>query len=70
MNIENKKFVSLHVEISRELKVRLDNLANFDGRKLKWLIEELIRLGLDRYREKYPCLISNGQDDPAMKKDA
>jgi hypothetical protein len=62
-------YASLHVEVHKKFKDRLDSLASFDGRKLKWLVEELIRLGLEHYREKYPCLISNSSLDPALKND-
>jgi predicted DNA-binding protein len=62
-------YTSLHVDIPIKLKERLDRLADFDGRKLRWLVEELIRLGLEHYREKYTRLAGNTMEDPALKDD-
>jgi hypothetical protein len=59
----------LHVDIPARLKERLDRLAHFDGHKLRWLVEELVRIGLEHYREQHPRLISNGTNDPAIEDD-
>lgn len=68
-NSRRKGYVPLHVDIPGTLKDRLDSLSSFDGRKLRWLIEELIRIGLEHYREKHPRLVDNSELDPAIMDD-
>ena len=45
---------------------RLRAIAEYDGRKLNWLVRELLLLGLDQYRERYPRSGANPLDDPAQ----
>jgi len=56
---------ALTVDIPEVLLNQLRAIADFDGRKLNWLVKELLVLGLVQYRERHPRPDANPIDDPA-----
>lgn len=45
-------YSALNVDVPEHLAKRIRSLAEQDGRKLNWLVAELIRLGLDQYSSR------------------